>query len=623
MFIREYKTHNKKTNSDYITHRLVQTIRTDKGPRQKIILNLGQLILPKSEWKKLAHALEAKLSGQESLLDNAPQIDALATRAIEHNRLVQDISEREETKKEKQQLLTIDLKSVKTRKNRSLGPELVANCMWNILGLTQILQECGFDQKQVCLSKAVIMGRLIAPGSDLSTYHWFQSRSSLPEMLSVDLTTNGKDMFYEIVDSLLEQKNHIEGSLRVREKKMFPGGDSIFLYDLTNTYFEGTSLGNTLAAHGKCKSKRSDCPLVTLALVVDSYGFPIFSQIYKGNQSEPETFTGVLKKLNEDLSGHQVSFMKPTIVMDRGIATKDNIKHLKENHYPYIIIERGDIASQYINEFQNSRETFEKLETTKKSSYGDFNNVYIKKIEHTDTSCRVLCLSEGKERKEKGIDRKKEGRFIEELLTLNLSIGKGSIKRYEKVCEKVGRIRQKYAKVSKHYDISVDGAENGHATMVKWTKLPAKEERKILSGCYVIETTHTELGGKEIWKLYMTLTRIEGAFKSLKSELGFRPVFHHSSKRTEGHLFISVLAYHLLNVLERKLSEGGNFKMWKTIRDELSTHQRNTVVFTADEGSVHHYTISSEPESEHMKIYELLGVKDPLKPVHQLAKYSL
>ena len=96
-------------------------------------------------------------------------------------------------------------------------------------------------------------------------------------------------------------------------------------------------------------------------------------------------------KLNEDLSGHQVSFMKPTIIMDRGIATKDNIKHLKENHYSYIIIERGDIASQYINEFQNARETFEKLETTKKSSYGDFNNVYIKKIEHTDTSCRVLC----------------------------------------------------------------------------------------------------------------------------------------------------------------------------------------------------------------------------------------
>jgi hypothetical protein len=199
VFIREYKTKNKKTNSTYITHRLVQSIQTEKGPRQRIILNLGNLLIPKSEWKKLAYALEAKLTGQASLLENEPEIEKVASKAIEHNRLVQNIKDSEIAAKKKRELLTIDLKSLKTKKNRTLGPELVGNKAWELLDLDAILSGCGLDKKQLALAKAVIIGRLVCPGSDLSTYRWFQSRSSLNELLRTDLSNAGKDMFYEIV----------------------------------------------------------------------------------------------------------------------------------------------------------------------------------------------------------------------------------------------------------------------------------------------------------------------------------------------------------------------------------------------------------------------------------------
>lgn len=623
MFIREYKTKNKKTNSTYITHRLVQSIQTEKGPRQRIIMNLGNVLLPKSEWKKLAYALEAKLTGQACLLENEPEIERVASKAIEHSRLVQNIKESEIAVKKKRELLTIDLKSVKTKKNRTLGPELVGNKTWELLDFDAILSGCGFDKKQLALAKAVIIGRLICPGSDLATHRWFQSRSSLNELLCTDLGNVGKDMFYEIIDDILSCKGTIEQELRMREKELFPRADSILLYDLTNTYFEGSCLGNSLAEYGKCKSHRTDCPLVTLALVVDSYGFPIFSQIYKGNQSEPETFEGILGKLEKDISGDQIILIRPTIVMDRGIATEDNIKLLKQKQYPYIVIERRDTESDYESEFKQAKETFEKIEADKKSAYGDDNHVYIKRIEHAENTCRVLCLSEGKERKERAIDSKKEGRFTEDLKQLNKSIEKGSVKKLNKVIERVGRIKERHHMVSKHYNITIEKTENEIVSSVNWTRINTEKNEAKLYGCYVIETTHKELEAKQIWKLYMTLTRVESAFRALKSELGFRPVYHQSSERTEGHLFISVLAYHMLNTIEKKLTKKGDTRSWATIRDVLSTHERNTVVMTAEDGSNHHYTVSSEAESEQQKIYDILGVKDPLRPVHEMARFTL
>jgi transposase len=623
VFIREYKTKNKKTNSTYITHRLVQSIQTEKGPRQRIILKLGTITLPKSDWKKLSYALESKLTGQLSLLENEPEIERLATKAIAHNKLIQKIKIEESEKKKDRELLTIDLKTLKSRKNRTLGPELVGNYSWNLLEFDTMLLKCGFNKNHIALAKAVILGKLISPGSDISTYRWFQTQSALNELLDADLTETGKDMFYEIVDEILSNKTTIETELRNREKEIFPRADSVLLYDLTNTYFEGTCLGNSLAQYGKCKSKRTDCPIVTLALVVDSYGFPIFSQIYKGNQSEPKTFENILKKLEKDISGEQICLIKPTIVMDRGIATEENIHLLSQKKYPYIVIERRNTELEYANEFKQAKESFDKITPDRKSAYGDSNNVYVKKLEHTQDICRILCLSEGKEQKEKAIDQKKEGRFTEDLIRLNQSIKKGSIKKLDKVLERVGRIKERHANISRHYNISVENASDKTALELRWEYVPKKVEETKLYGCYVIETTHIEMSAQKIWKLYMTLTRVEYAFRALKSELGFRPVYHHGSERTEGHLFISVLAYHLLNAIEKKLSENGDTRSWGSIRKILSTHERNTIIMTTDAGASIHYTVSSEAETEQQKIYNILGVKDRLIAVKEMSKFSL
>lgn len=339
-------------------------------------------------------------------------------------------------------MVEVDLQSIAATAARSLGPELVANNEWERLNFSGILSECGFDSKEIALSKAVILGRLIEPSSDFRTWEWLTTRSSLLEMLPVDLSKIGKDLIYEISDTLLSHKLKIEKKLRNQEDLLFPGESKIFLYDLTNTYFEGSAINNTLAHHGKCKSKRSDCPLVTLALVVDNFGFPVFSQIYTGNQSEPETLVDVIKKIIEDQQAVLWS-TTPTIIMDRGIATADNIALLKEKSFDYVIIERRASEKDYIDEFKNAKETFSKIDVCKKSAYGDANQVYIKKIENDELTCRVLCLSEGRERKERAIDTKKEERFLADIEKLQASIEKGNIKNVSKISERVGRLKEK------------------------------------------------------------------------------------------------------------------------------------------------------------------------------------
>jgi transposase len=240
---------------------------------------------------------------------------------------------------------------------------------WNKLDYDGILKKCGLNSKEIDLVKVLIFGRLISPGSERHTINWFFNQSSLLETLSTDLSKTGMDAFYNIGDILYAQKDKIERLLRENTKQLFPYSDTVILYDLTNTYFEGRQLNSKLCKRGKSKEKRTDCPLVTLALVVDQHGFPVICKIYKGNQSEPLTLKEILNKLYEPSNNIFDIIEKPSIAMDRGIATKDNVSYLKENNYSYFIIERREVSKLYKEEFSDIKETGIAYETKPNRQY--------------------------------------------------------------------------------------------------------------------------------------------------------------------------------------------------------------------------------------------------------------
>jgi len=609
MFIREYVTVNRKTGVKYITHRLVESYQSPKGPRQRIIMHLGVLDLPKSEWRKLAALLEARLAGQPSLLDeDYPELAVMADQAMDHHRFISQKTAETSERKQGQDIQSVDLNSLGAAEFRSWGPELAGHTVWEKLKFGDILTLCGFSDREIALAKAVVIGRLVEPESDLGTWKWLRHRSGLAEM-EPGLARATKNDIYEIADRLLDHKEDIERALWLKEQELFPPEKTLYLYDLTNTYFEGQCIHNEIAYRGHSKEQRMDCPLVTLALVVDYRGFPIFSRIYDGNQPEPGTLEEILTKLKQE-SGLFADIL-PTVVMDRGIATTKNMKLLKDNGFPYIVVERRHQEKHYLEIFETGKEEFERMETSRD------NVVYVRK-EDSQEGCRVLTISEGRKAKEQAIDRLQEGRFLEDLKRLADSVEKGNIGVAAKVSERIGRLKERYPSIAKHYEIRPEIAAE-KVSRIDWSLKESRAERETSTGCYVIETSHRELTAPEIWKLYTMLHRVEDAFRDLKSELGMRPIYHQLAVRTMSHLFISVLAYHLLVSIERQLAVNGDTRSWATIRKELATHQRCTVMLTGDDGQIYHIRTSGIPESCHQEIYRMLEVKDPLKTKRHLA----
>jgi len=568
MHIKQYRTRNKKTGKVYIKHQLVESYRTQKGPRHRVVMNLGKLKIPRSEWRKLAFALESRLAGQGTLIED-PHIVSEAERVLANYDFYRLRKKKEETGAHH---LTIDLNRVATTANRSLGPELLAGYAWEILGMEKILKDAGITKKSAAIAKASIFARLIRPSSELAALKWIKDISSVPELTDGELSSLKKDPLYQAADILYYHKDKIEAGLRQKEEEIFPAKKTLFLYDLTNTYMEGAVRGNFLAGRAKSKDRRSDCPLICLALLVDSRGYPIFSQVYPGNTSEPLTLSQVLDRLQAD-SQRSLLSQKPTIVADRGIATKENISLLSERGYDYMVVERRRCEKDYTLEFSN-------LDDFKTRDDEDKETIFFKKIQY-DGKARLLVASLERKEKEEAMDRLKEERFLEDAARLRASVAKRNVILAPKVQVRIGRILERYPTVAKYYNIEAVTDSGGKTVLdLKVEKnISKRQKRNTLTGCYVIETTHADMEDTEILRSYHSLTRIEDAFRSLKTELGIRPVFHQKGDRCAAHLFISVLAYHLLNTIELALSGKGEHKRWKAV-------------------------------------YDMLGIKDPLGKVH-------
>jgi len=373
--------------------------------------------------------------------------------------------------------------------------------------------------------------------------------------------------------------------------------EKIILYDLTNTFLEGSGKYNPKARYAKSKEKRNDCPLVTLALVLDMQGFPKKTRIYEGNISEPKT----LERMIRGLSGQDTdenSLLKPTIVLDAGIATEDNIKWLRGKSYHYIVVSRkrkkaipSDVTMIAVRE--------DEKQNTVLVQAGLAENREADELE-------LYCHSVDKEKKEEGIKNKFQGRYESELLTARNALDlKYGTKRYDKVVERIGRLKERYRLVSRGYKVTIEkDNKTDKATNITWSR---KKTEKT-SGVYCLRTDRKDLNEQQIWDIYTMLTDIEDAFRCMKSELGLRPIYHQKEARCDGHIFITVIAYHLLHTIRFKLRQRGVRFCWTTIRKQLSTQVRITTTMKRKDNKVVHIRKSSKAESLHQIIYDALNL---------------
>lgn len=597
MFIRKVPHKNKKTRKEYHTYKLVDSVRTERGPRQRDILNLGvNFDLPKEQWKDLANCIEEIITGQTTLIDYPKEVKSLARRYARKiiRQQASSVKEQEDIAPEYE---TVDVNSVENEGSRTVGAEYVVYQTIRELEIDRKLKELGFNKHQLAAALGVIAGRMISPGSERATHYWLHNTTALDELMGVDFSILSLDRLYHVSDHLLKHKSALEEHLRRTEGQLFALEDKIILYDLTNTFFEGSGKYNPKAKYWKSKEKRNDCPLLTLGLVLDMHGFPKNSRIFEGNVSEPKTLETMIQGLSDGYVS-KPPLIKPTIVLDAGIASEKNIQWLKGNHYPYIVVSRKK----------------------KKEIPPDVRMVTVKEDDKTNTvlvqaglaenkesdELELYCHSTDKEKKKESIKTKFQQRFETELLNARKALHiKNGTKRYEKVIERIGRLKEKFKLVSHTYKVTVEkDNETDKAKNISWS---LKKTEKT-SGIYCLRTARKYLDEQQIWDIYTMLTDIEDAFRCMKSELGLRPIYHQKEVRCDGHIFITLLAYHLLHTIRFKLRQKGVRFCWTTIRTQLSTQTRIATTMRRKDGKMVRIRKSSKAEMSHQAIYDALGL---------------
>jgi hypothetical protein len=598
MFIIKTQSSSKNATK-YYTHRLVESKRDSLGKVYKqTILNLGSnyAVVEELDWSILTDRIQNILIGQESLLSVEEHIDSEAQRIA--SIIIKRDGEAVDSNKElDSNYQHVDVTTLRNSDVKTVGAEHLAFETAKKLNIPKILDDCGLSKRDVDSAFASIIGRLLSPGSEVSTSQYLKNNSALDEVIGTDFTQMHKERLYKISDILLKHKDVIEDKLYNQEKSLFALKEIVTLYDLTNTYFEGESRANENAAFGRSKEKRTDCPLVTLALVLDGSGFPKKTHIFKGNISEATTLESMLNTLVSK---------EAIVVMDAGIATEDNIEWLNDNNYKYLVISRKrkqelpDIEGVIVKNEPNNRVTTFLLKNEKESE--------------------LYCHSESMARRTTIMSEKYIERFTKELQKLSDGLTKkGRIKKYDRINQKIGRLKEKYSKAALQFDIKIIADDKKEkVTQLTWEHQPDKQSKE--PGIYCIRTNQTKLNNKEIWDTYRMLNDVEAAFRTLKTDLGLRPIYHQKTDRISGHIFISVLAYHILHATRYQLLANNITDSWQTIQSKLSTHYRVTTTLKQKDNKTLHIRKSMQANPQQKAIYQACNIVST-KPNTIISKY--
>jgi transposase len=291
-----------------------------------------------------------------------------------------------------------------------------------------------------------------------------------------------------------------------------------------------------------------------------------------------------------------------TVVLDAGIASEENLLWLTEQGYRYLVVSR-----------KRKRDFNADHATVVKDLLGQ--TVQVQRVINEETGeVELYCHSQMREQKEKAMQDRFAERFEAALQSLAEGLNKkGSTKRYDKILERIGRLKEKYAGAAQHYEITVTpDAESKKAVAIAWKRLEKPHSQATHPGVYCLRANFTDWDDQTLWDTYTMLTDLEGVFRSLKSELGMRPIYHRKEKRVNGHIFITLIAYHLVQTLRCQLKARGIHDSWQTLRAKMENQQRITVVLRREDGKTIHLRKASQAEPHQKEIYDALGI--PAQP---------
>jgi len=588
--------------------KLIESYRDDTATsRHRTVVSLGNAAIARKHWKPIAKVVEGRLYGQEDLIER----DLIGEEQRWVDRIVRQISSEGRWTPFHRAARTAPVidgvlaDEVTHTETAELGPALIGWQIWRRLGMPELLSVLGLNRSQSQAAAISVINRLVDPGSEHGLLDWYR-RTGLPELMGNKLRGAGDDRFYRVSDLLLARQRAIEAHLRERQSSLFNLTRTVLLYDLTNTHFEGLCKRNPKAKRGVNKQKRNDCAQIVVGMLFDQFGFEMAHKVFEGSLNDSKSLLKIIGELNA-AAGERKE--KPLVVMDAGVATRKNLKLLREHGFGYLVNDSRGQRKRYQAQFAEQK-AFHVVEGREGKE-----QVLVRVIDDPHATAEagvaeriVLCKSLPRGNKEQAIMSNTEQRFLEALQKLALRIEKGQIKDRSKIQRAIGRIQAKHTRVRRYYKVELTGKAG--ELRLKWTQDEEQMRQAAdLFGCYVLRTDERTLSEHQLWQLYISLTRAEDGFRALKSDLGLRPNPHQKEDRVDAHVFICVLAYHLLRNILWTLEQKGEQRSWETLKRVLRTHCYTTILVPTNKGQTHRIRKAGQPEECQKAIYRGLDIE--------------
>jgi transposase len=497
--------------------------------------------------------------------------------------------------------IQVKLSEMQLRRPRAFGNCWLGCELWRQLRLEEFWEEKLADKVQretVSWAKVLellVVNRLIDPGSEFRVHRQWFDQSAMAELLETDFAVAEKDRLYRCLDRLLEHKATLFQHLRERWQDLFQAQFDVLLYDLTSTYIEGEGEEVPKAKYGYSRDQRFDCKQVVIALVITPEGFPLAYEVMEGNTADRTTLRGFLEKIESSYGK-----ARRVWVMDRGIPTEEVLEEMRTagREIFYLVGTPRSKVRQYEKKWldlpwQKVRESVDvKLFTEGGELY-------------------VLAKSEGRRAKERAMRRKKLARLLRKLRAMQRSSP-----RRDQLLLRIGGARKEAGSAFRFLHLQLPGegqavTRQSFQFRVDRPKLTAAE---LQDGHYLLRSNLVGEDPAVLWERYVQLAQIEAAFKTMKSELGIRPLYHQLGHRVEAHILVAFLAYCLLVTLKNRLQVLAPGLTPIAVLEKLATIQMLDVWLPTTDGRWLVMPRFTQPEPDQAILLHKLKLELPQQP---------
>jgi len=622
MFLKSVRKYCKTDKTYYPYYRLCESYRDECGfSRQRMVLGVGRLEeLPEITQKEaFIDRINQLIKGTPKLFQAStdPTVERLALHYYQELRLKNKIDVATPGTDSNHEL--VNLKTLKNKDVREIGAESLCYQAFTQLKIASFLRSRQWSDEDINLAATHVISRAVYPASEYKTVSWIKENSSVCELTGYDKEKLTKDKLYRIAHKLYKEKEGLENHLSRCTNELFNLEDTIILYDLTNTYFEGQMKKSQLAKFGRSKEKRSDAKLIVLALVVNTEGFLKYSNIFQGNTADSATLENIVTNLDKK-AGYR--HKRPVIVMDAGIATEANIQFLKQENLDYLCVSRSNLKNYRV------ANPDEEPTTIKDKKGHPIELLHVQAEDDNDTYLWVK--SQTKALKENSMNSKFSQRFEEGLLAIRRGItSKGGTKKLDKVWERIGRLKERYPSIHQYYEITVTHDNKGTATDLTYKEIHGQKKTGKV-GVYFLRTSLDTTNEKTLWTIYNALREIENTFRVLKTDIDLRPIFHKTDEASMAHLHLGLLAYWLVSTIRYQLKLKGINHQWREIVRIMNTQKRVTTTVQNKNGSTIQIRQCSQPSHAAELIYQKLNYhqiplprkKSVWHPKEKIKKYT-